>query len=77
MMTLFDQIGDRSDRDYMQKASALAESYIPLNAERMLSMVQGGTVTTNIDSGSGFVNPTFHDMRFRAISCWSLVIRRH
>jgi hypothetical protein len=61
LMALFDQIGDRSDRDYMQKASTLAENYFPLNAERMLSLVQGKTVKSNIDSGSGFVNLTFRD----------------
>jgi hypothetical protein len=61
LMALFDQIGDHSDRDYMQKASTLAESYLPLNADRMLSLVQGGTVKSNIDSGSGFVNLTFRD----------------
>jgi hypothetical protein len=61
LMALFGQIGDRSDRDYMQKATQLAESYIPLNTERMLSLVQGGTVTANIDSGSGFANLTFRD----------------
>lgn len=61
LMTLFSAMGDRSDREYMQKASTLAESYIPLNGERMLSMVQGGTVTAAVDSGSGFVNLTFRD----------------
>jgi hypothetical protein len=61
MMSLFDQIGDRSDREYMQKASTLAESYIPLNPQRMLSLVQGGTATAAVDSGSGFANLTFRD----------------
>lgn len=61
LMALFDQIGDGSDRDYLQKASTLAGSYFPLNPQRIVSLVQGGTATAAVDSGSGFVNLTFHD----------------